>query len=368
MKPRLSRSTRLAVLAILASVCGVIFFVFLEPKLWALSRDTPTRLASQVWTLGKPVSAIAFTADGEMVGIGLDDGTLQVRSATDGSLVQNLNDRNTRIEALSFTPDGLLLAYSSLGDLSIRLQRVRKDSAPSILNGHTDHVKALAVSPDGKVLASAAGNREVRLWQVPSGKLIDVLPASVMPSDPVLAQIIALEFSSDGQTLFIGRNDDTMQQWSLVERRIVHMEQNRTVYQDYSTPYVGSFAINTHEDVAATVLTATNEIYVWGLSDGRRVHTLGTMDANGWKGHQSGVWSLKFSPDGQLLASGGGKSESSSDDVHDMSIRIWSMVDGREQAKLEGHTNNVRSLAWSPDGRLLASGSDDGTVRLWQVK
>jgi len=73
------------------------------------------------------------------------------------------------------------------------------------------------------------------------------------------------------------------------------------------------------------------------------------------EGHTSWVNSVAFSPDGQLLASGSG----------DETVRLWNPATGEQLQKLEGHTDSVKSVAFSPDGQLLASGSGDETVRLW---
>ncbi len=85
------------------------------------------------------------------------------------------------------------------------------------------------------------------------------------------------------------------------------------------------------------------------LPDGSPVRTL--------TGHTYGVSSVSFSPDGRLLASG------SWDDT----IKLWRVADGLEVRTLTGHTDVVRSVSFSPDGRLLASGSDDNTIKLWRV-
>jgi hypothetical protein len=75
-------------------------------------------------------------------------------------------------------------------------------------------------------------------------------------------------------------------------------------------------------------------------------------------GHSDGVSSVAYSPDGWYIASGS----------LDNTIRIWNAESGRELRTLSGHSDTVRSVAYSPDGRYLASGSDDRTIRIWDAE
>ncbi len=69
------------------------------------------------------------------------------------------------------------------------------------------------------------------------------------------------------------------------------------------------------------------------------------------------VMSVAFAPDGRMLASGS----------NDSTIKLWDVASGREVRTLSGHTSDVWSVAFSPDGRTLASGSRDKTIKLWDV-
>ncbi|MEM6403489.1 MAG: NB-ARC domain-containing protein, partial [Cyanobacteria bacterium P01_D01_bin.116] len=93
-----------------------------------------------------------------------------------------------------------------------------------------------------------------------------------------------------------------------------------------------------------------NQIYLWEVDSTRQLHTLA--------GHSAWVESLAFSPDGQILASGS----------HDHNIRLWNIQTGQCLQVIAGHTSSIQSLAFSHDGTTLASGSNDKTIRLWNIQ
>jgi WD40 repeat protein len=88
---------------------------------------------------------------------------------------------------------------------------------------------------------------------------------------------------------------------------------------------------------------------LWEVATGREISAM--------RGHENWVQSVAFSPDGRTLATGS----------WDYTARLWEVATGREIAPLRGHTNAVVSVAFSPDGSTLATGSVEGTTRLWEV-
>ena len=95
--------------------------------------------------------------------------------------------------------------------------------------------------------------------------------------------------------------------------------------------------------------THTNIIKLWNVTTGREQGTL--------KGHASRVYAAAFSPDGKRLATAS----------NDSTVRVWDLATGQELVALKGHFTVVSSVAFSPDGKTLASGSGDLTVRLWRA-
>ena len=102
-------------------------------------------------------------------------------------------------------------------------------------------------------------------------------------------------------------------------------------------------------------IDADPQIHLWELASGQEVARL--------EGHRESTRGLAFSPDSRWLASCSGGNASSDD----QSVRIWDVATGREHRRFEGHRGAVNEVAFTPDGRSVVSGSADATVLVWDV-
>jgi WD40 repeat protein/DNA-binding Xre family transcriptional regulator len=134
---------------------------------------------------------------------------------------------------------------------------------------------------------------------------------------------------------------------NLHDANFAHADLSRSVF----TQTLGSLLSAVFSPNGQLLVTGIdNEVYVWQIAESRLVLTC--------KGHTAWVQSLAFSPDGRLVASGS----------HDHTVRVWNVETGQCIKTLREHTSGIHAIAFSPDGKTLVSGSDDYTTRIWRVE
>ena len=294
-------------------------------RLWDVSsgRHLRTLTGHTDW-----VESVSFSPDGNTLASGSQDGTVHLWDVSSGRHLRTLTVQKSFDSTMSFSPDGNTLASGNY-DGTVHLWDVSSGRHLRTLTGHTDWVPSVSFSPDGRTLASGSEDETIRLWDVSSGRHLRTLTGHT-------SGVYSVSFSPDGNTL-ASSSGRGIRLWDVSSGRHLRTLTGHTPVSfspDGSTLASGSYD--------ATVR-------LWSVETGRHLRTL--------SGHTSGVESVSFSPDGSTLASASG----------DDTVRLWSVGTGRHLRTLSGHTSGVESVSFSPDGSTLASGSWDGTVLLWAL-
>ena len=404
------------------------------------------------------VSSISFSQDGTLLASGSEDGTVRLWDVAAGAHITALEGHTGRVSSVSFSQDGTLLASGS-EDGTVKLWDASSQTNSATLSKHQGGVTSVAFSPDAATLASGSKDNTIKLFDV-------LTKENVLTLSGHTGEVTSVAFSPDGATLASGSLDHTINLWDASERllprprmlvKISGDNQEGTpgsglanpfvveVRDQYDNPLKGiqvAFSIksgggmlggrSTAEEVATTNSEGrTQSVLTLGLNPGKNSveatvrglepvtfrsvgvgtpGTLGESDYQTWhlpdgaiarfgKGRISqgekaiafspggrrlalvsslGIWvydvatfrpqallptgfnrfgSLAFSPDGTILAS--------SPADGDRLTKVWDLATGGIITFMEGHT--ASPPVFSPDGNTLATGLWDGTVKLWDV-
>jgi eukaryotic-like serine/threonine-protein kinase len=293
--------------------------------------------------LGERVFDAAFSPDGRLVVVGGSDGNVRLLSAVDGSPVGAPWTHAKAVVRVAFSPDGQLV-LSAGGDGFVHLHR--SSDGQQILDpiratepGKSPFTTARFVefAPDGRSFWFQGSDQKARRWQISSGTPIG--PTITLPERAGLAGI-----SPDGRalaTLNLAMNGAA---------RLINSDDGSAIGQPLKHDTLVPVRMVRFSPDGRIVATGGSDVRIWNRSDGS---PRGRAMPGGNNG---GVHALGFSPDGSLLASGG----------LDRTAELWDATDGSRVGLSMIHSDYVSSLAYSPDGRFLLTGSAN-MARLWRT-
>lgn len=254
--------------------------------------------------------------------------------------------RLSSVNALAISPDSNTLASASDHKI-VKLWDLNTQKVLASLSGHSQAAKSVAFSPDGKILATASDDKTIKLWQIETLEEICTLLGHSHA-------VKSVAFSPDGQILASGSWDKTIKLWDVnTGTEICTMTGHQL--------QVNSVAFSPQGQLLASA-SYDRTIRLWqipalegsprGLQNRPCYSLLGTLSGHAWA-----VLTVAFSPDGKILATGS----------DDNTIKLWEVNTGQLICTLVGHSWSVVAVAFTADGETLLSASCDKTVKLWRV-
>ncbi|WP_298905829.1 serine/threonine-protein kinase [uncultured Nostoc sp.] len=254
--------------------------------------------------------------------------------------------RLSSLNALAISPDSNTLASASDHKI-VKLWDLNTKKVLASLSGHSQAVKSVAFSPDGKILATASDDKTIKLWQIETlAEICTLLGHS--------HAVKSVAFSPNGEILASGSWDKTIKLWDVnTGTEICTMTGHKL--------QVNSVAFSPQGQLLASA-SYDRTIRLWQIPALESSHKefqnrpcyslLGILSGHAWA-----VLTVAFSPDGKILATGS----------DDNTIKLWEVNTGQLICTLVGHSWSVVAVAFTADGETLLSASCDKTVKLWRV-
>jgi WD40 repeat protein len=314
----------------------------------------------------KWVYCTAYSPDGKWLATGAWDGTVKLRDAATGVETLTIFAHEGYVLSLAFSPDSDNLATTS-EDRSVRLWEVPTGRRLATFHGHTDFVQAVAFRPDSREVGTGSVDGSIRFWDLKTSR-------------PVVVEhtgwVVGCAFRRDGlrvlsETWFAGRDAGLPKGWNpftgeldtaLAGVKYATLPKEFVPGSRYELRQIMVVAatspdgkliaqINAHAGSPASRSKdySLSSVVVREKASGAVLHTL--------TGHSADVVSLVFSPDGRRLATAS----------YDRTVKLWDMQTGQDVFTLLGHTAGAVSVAFSPDGNQIVTGGIDFTARVWNA-
>ncbi len=383
--------------------------------------DTHTGKELNLFLEHTDINSVAISPDNALLASGSNDNSIKISDIQTGDLTLTLSEHIDTVMSVTFSQDGQKLISGSSDEL-IRFWDVKTGKQVLTIAGHAGGVSDVITSPNGELLASYGKDNMIHLWNGHTGEFLHTLTGStssvssisISPDSALLASgnrdgkiriwdtdtgnlrntitattdvdgVNAVVFSPDRKTLVSNNyNDDVIQFWDITKAEPIKSITSPpdTTYHIIFSPdgstlanagsdgtirfwdiasgspsrtldgYAQMFVSMTHSPVCNTVAISDgdNILRLWDTQTCRHLKTIHL--------YQQRANCMAYAPDGISLAYG---------DDRNNSVNILNTKTGETEQTFEGHLNDITSVAFSGDGKTLASGDSAGTIYLWDV-
>jgi WD40 repeat protein len=296
------------------------------------------------------VSGVAFSPDGKTVLTGSHDGTARLWDVQTGREKVVLKGHANWVTSVYYRPDGQSVLTGS-HDGTARLWDAKTGKETASFKGHTGPVTSVSFSPDGKTVLTGSEDKTARLWDAETGQEKAKLEGHA-------DDITSVAFSPDGKTILTGSDDGTARIWD------AQTGKEQASLKGHTGPVMSVCFSPDGKRFLTGGMDSTARI--WDAQTGK--------EKVAFRGPTGGIVSACFSPDGKTVLAASGHRSSDKYQIPDLltnpllTARVWDAETGQEVAAFRGHIQRLTSVAFSPDGKTILTGSKDGTARLWDAQ
>jgi WD40 repeat protein len=219
----------------------------------------------------------------------------------------------------------------------------------AVQQGHTGTLTSIAISPDGRTLASGNSDHTIKLWDLETKRELRSIAGHS-------GFVQSVAFSPDGKTLASGSTDETIKLWDVTTGRFLQVFRATTAPEDNAFtrlfPDAHIYSVKFSPDGKLLACGGSDgTVRLWDVASGKQIATFAGLDT------AKDVFAVTFSPNGRMLAAADSSGK----------IKIWNVATRAVLMTLD-HAAEVYSIAFSPEELTLASGGDDKAVKLWNVQ
>jgi WD40 repeat protein len=330
------------------------------------------------------VHSLAWSPDGTRIATGSDDNIVRVWNAVDFKLIHSLKGHISYARSVAWSPDGKRLV-SGGWDYKVRVWDAESGNAIHVLSGHQASIETVAWSPDGLQIASASADRTVRLWDPIAGKEVRTLYGHTADVDAVAYSRDGKRLASAGAEIKVwdpanGRDLFTLRghskriwsvSWSPDGRRLASADTDGVVKIWDAEQEPEALRIRANTELLMTKLDVSPDgLRIASMGGDNRIkvwHAVTGLELLSLPFPADEVRSVAWSPNGLYIAASGLNSTSNPDKTANGEVVVWEAKTGREVQRFRAHERFVAALAWRADSKVLATAGVDERVKLWDV-